>query len=292
MKKAFLQLHVAVLLAGFTGILGNLIELNEGIIVWYRMGIATLAMFLVIYFSGKNEHTPLKEKVKISGIGILSAIHWVFFFASIKYSNVSIALVCFSAVSFFTAFLEPLINRTRINFIEVLFGLFSIAGIYVIFHFDIQYQTGIILGLIAAFLAGLFPVYQKKALKTHSWSAVLTWQMAGGFIFLTLLMPFYIHYFSVEKLLPDAYDWWWLLVLALPCSVLAFYLSLNSLKQLSAFTVGISYNLEPIYGILLAFTIFKENRYLGNSFYTGIAIIGLTLILHAFYLKTLQKSPD
>lgn len=292
MKKAFLQLHIAVLLAGFTGILGNLIQLNEGIIVWYRMGIATLAMFLIINFSGKNEYPPLKEKVKISGIGILSAIHWVFFFASIKYSNVSIALVCFSAVSFFTAFLEPIINRTRINFMEVLFGLFSIVGIYVIFHFDAQYQTGIILGLIAAFLAGLFPVYQKKALKMHNWSTVLTWQMAGGFIFLTGLLPFYIIYFSVEKLLPGMYDWLWLLVLALPCSVVAFYLSLSSLKRLSAFTVGISYNLEPIYGIILAFIIFKENRYLGNSFYIGIAIIGLTLILHAFYLKTLQKSSD
>src|SRR5689334_7626396 len=143
MKKAFLQLHIAVFLAGFTGILGRLITLNEGMIVWYRLLFTAVTMWILFGAMKKLERIPLTDILKIGGVGFLAAMHWVTFYGSIKYSNVSVALVCFSAIGFFTALFEPLILRKRINWMELLLGLITIAGIYVIFRFDTRYKTGI-----------------------------------------------------------------------------------------------------------------------------------------------------
>src|SRR4029450_7884319 len=148
MKKAFFQLHFAILLAGFTGILGRLITLNEGLLVWYRLLISSVTMWILFSLTKQLQKVSIKDILKLTGIGFLAAIHWVTFYGSIKYANVSVALVCFSAVGFFTALVEPLLLRVRIKWIEVFLGLMVIAGIYLIFHFNPQYKTGIILGLI------------------------------------------------------------------------------------------------------------------------------------------------
>ncbi|HMG67516.1 MAG TPA: EamA family transporter, partial [Chitinophagaceae bacterium] len=144
MKKAFFQLHIAILLAGFTGVLGRLITLNEGLLVWYRLLISSVTMWILFSLTKKLQRISLKDILKLSGIGFLSAMHWVCFYGSIKYANISVGLICFSAVGFFTALFEPMIYRKRINGTEVLLGLIVIAGIYIIFHFDPKYKTGII----------------------------------------------------------------------------------------------------------------------------------------------------
>src|ERR1043165_3671735 len=141
MKKAFLQLHIAVFLAGFTGILGRLITLNEGMIVWYRLLITAITMWVLFGAMKKINRIPLADILKIGGVGFIAAMHWVTFYGSIKYSNVSVGLVCFSAIGFFTAILEPVILRKRFNWVEVLLSLVAIAGIALIFHFDPQYKT-------------------------------------------------------------------------------------------------------------------------------------------------------
>src|SRR5205814_2437911 len=128
-------------LAGFTGILGKLIELNEGLLVWYRMFITSVTMWVVFSLTKKIQKISFIDALKLSGIGFLAAIHWVSFYGSIKYANVSVALVCFSSVGFFTALLEPVILRERIKWTEVFLGLVVIAGIYIIFHFDSRYKT-------------------------------------------------------------------------------------------------------------------------------------------------------
>src|SRR5690606_16885994 len=156
MKKSFLQLHIAVLLAGFTGILGRLITLNEGLIVFYRLCITAITLWILFYLTNKLQHLSKKEMLPLSGIGFLSSLHWVFFYASIKYGNVSIGLICLSVISFFSAILEPLINRVRINTAELLFGMMNVVGIALIFHFDTRYKLGIALGLIAASFGALF----------------------------------------------------------------------------------------------------------------------------------------
>ncbi|WP_409966217.1 hypothetical protein PIECOFPK_00008 [Mycovorax composti] len=285
MKKSFLQLHIAVLLAGFTGILGRLITLNEGLIVFYRLCITAITLWILFYLTNKLQHISKKDMLQLSGIGFLSSLHWVFFYASIKYGNVSIGLICLSVISFFSAILEPLINRVRINTTELLFGMMNVVGIALIFHFDTRYKLGIALGLIAASFGALFPIFLKLKMTRINMQTVLTWQMTGGFLTFSLLLPFYLKVFPVETILPSANDWMWLFVLAWLCSVIAFQFSMNALKKLSAFTVNLSYSLEPIYGIIMAFLIFKENHHMSWGFYLGLSIILLTLTLHTLLLR-------
>jgi drug/metabolite transporter (DMT)-like permease len=289
MKKAFLQLHIAVFLAGFTGILGRLISFNEGMIVWYRLLFTAATMWLLFSLMKKLQRIPVYDILKISGVGFIAAMHWVTFYGSIKYSNVSVALVCFSSISFFTAFFEPLILKKRINITELFLGLLTMTGIYIIFHFDTQYKTGIIVGLISALLASLFPIYNREFLKRINVETMLTWQQTGGFIVLSILLPFYLQQFPTSNFLPGWKDLGWLLILSWFCSVIAFQLSANALKRLSAFTVNLTYNLEPVYGILLAFAVYKENEFLSKWFYIGFAIIAAALIIHIILLMRIER---
>jgi drug/metabolite transporter (DMT)-like permease len=289
MKKAFIQLHIAVFLAGFTGILGRLISFNEGMIVWYRLLFTSVTMWLLFGLGKKLKRIPLRDILKIGGVGFIAAMHWVTFYGSIKYSNVSVALVCFSSIGFFTALFEPLILRKKMNWVELLLGLLTIAGIYIIFHFDTQYKTGIIIGIISAILASLFPIFNREFLKRINVETMLTWQQTGGLVVLSALLPFYLQKFPVDKFIPGWEDFGWLLVLSWFCSVIAFQLSSNALKRLSAFTVNLSYNLEPVYGILLAFMVYRENEFLSKWFYTGFAIIAVALIVHIILLLRVEK---
>lgn len=289
MKKAFLQLHIAVFLAGFTGILGRLITLNEGMIVWYRLLITAATMWLLFSWMKKLHRLPFIDIWKIAVVGFIAAMHWVTFYGAIKYSNVSVALVCFSSISFFTALFEPLILKKKINCVELLLGMITIAGIYIIFHFDTQYKTGIIIGIISAVLAALFPIYNRELLKRMNVETLLTWQQTGGFLFLSVLLPVYWQYYPSESFWPGWENFGWLLVLAWFCSVLAFQLSGYALKRLSAFTVNLTFNLEPVYGILLAFAVYQENKYLSKWFYWGFVIIAAALIIHIILLIREEK---
>ena len=291
MRKAFLQLHIAVLLAGFTGVLGRLITLNEGLLVWYRLLFSSATLWILFYFTRKLRMISFKEFLKIFGVGLIAALHWVTFYGSIKYANVSVALVCFSAIGFFTAIFEPLVFRTRIDIWELLLGLMVIGGIYIIFHFDPQYKIGIVVGIISALLGSLFPIFNRVLLRTHSTETITVYELTGGFLALSIILPFYLRLFPANHLIPTLSDFWWLLVLSWLCTVLAFQLSMNALKKISAFTVNLSYNLEPVYGILLAFVIYQENRELKSSFYVGLSIIILAVALQTLdvYVKHRKK---
>ena len=289
MKKAFLQLHIAVFLAGFTGILGRLITLNEGMIVWYRLLLTAATMWILFGLMKKLQKIPLIEIIKISAVGFIAALHWITFYGSIKYSNVSVSLVCFSAISFFTALFEPIILKKKMNWTELTLGLITLSGIYIIFHFDTHYKTGIILGIISAVLASLFPIYNREFLKRMNVETMLTWQQTGGLIVLSVLLPFYLYRFPIDSFIPSLENLGWLFVLAWFCSVLAFKLSGNALKKLSAFTVNLTYNLEPVYGIILAFIVYKENEFLSKWFYVGFAVIAVALIIHVYLLVKEEK---
>ncbi len=297
MKKAFLQLHIAVFLAGFTGILGRLITLNEGLIVWYRLLFTAATMWILFGLMKKLRKISFVDIMKITGVGFIAAMHWVTFYGSIKYANVSVALVCFSAISFFTALFEPLILKKRLNRVELLLGLITLSGIYIIFHFDTQFKTGIVIGIISAVLASLFPIFNREFLKRINVETLLTWQQTGGLLMLSILMPFYLQKFPAGSYIPNLENLGWLLMLAWLCSVVAFQFSSNALKRLSAFTVNLTYNLEPVYGIILAFIVYKENKFLSKWFFVGFSIIAFALIIHIIMLakeekKIIVNAPD
>lgn len=284
MKKAFTQLHIAILLAGLTGILGKLISLNEGLLVWYRLLLTAPSLWLLALLRGQDIRIGRRDLWRIFGIGGIAALHWVAFYGSIKYSNVSVSLLCFSAIGFFTALLEPLIMRHKVDVVELLLGLLVIAGICLIFQVNPHFKTGIVIGLVSALLGSLFPVLNKRILRRVSSENVTLYELSGGFLVLTLLMPIYLWLFPAPSLLPTLSDWGWLLVLSWACTVLAFNLSMSALQKISAFTVNLSYNLEPVYGILLAFLLFREDRYLNGGFYIGFSLILLSIVLQTVRL--------
>lgn len=279
MKEAFIKLHVSILLAGFTGLFGKLISMNEGLQVWYRMFLAAVILFLILLGNGKLKRPPLREILKIGGTGLILGLHWVLFYGCIKIANVSIGVVCFSLVCFFTAFLEPLIIRRKISVREILFSLLTVAGIALIFQFDSRYRTGVLLGIISAALAALFTILNKRVGERHSSSTMLLYEMAGGCAGLTCLMPLYLHFFPVETVLPGRIDFIYLFLLAFVCTIGLYLLQIQALKKISAFTVNLSYNLEPLYSILLAMLLFGEAKELNFAFYAGLGLILLSVLL-------------
>ncbi|HEY4109063.1 DMT family transporter [Puia sp.] len=284
MKKAFIQLHAAVLLAGLTGVLGRLISLNAGLLVWYRLLLTAPSLWLLALLRKQSLRIDRRDLWRIFGIGGIAALHWVSFYASIKYSNVSVGLLCFSAIGFFTALVEPLLLRRRVDKVELMLGLLVIVGIFFIFQVDPHYKTGILVGLVSALLGSLFPVLNKRVLERVPAETVTLYELTGGFGFLTLLMPLYLYLFPAPSLVPTLPDWGWLLVLSWACTVLAFNLSMAALHKITAFTVNLSYNLEPVYGILLAFLLFREDKYMGGGFYIGFSLILLSIVLQTLRL--------
>jgi drug/metabolite transporter (DMT)-like permease len=279
MRKAFFQLHIAILFAGFTAILGKLISLNEGYLVAYRMFISAVTLAAILFFRKELMKLSWKKVLQLFAVGAIISLHWVSFYGSIKYSNVSVSVTCLSAIGFFTSLFEPIIMRRRIDIVEVLLGLLAIAGIYLIFNFYPEYKMGIIFGIISAMLACLFPIFNKTLLKEISPKTVTLYEMTGGFHALCFILPVYLHFFPATYFIPTPEDWFWLLILSWICTVFAFILSLNALKYLSPFTTNLSYNLEPVYSIIMAFIIFKENKFLGAGFYYGFALILLAVSL-------------
>ena len=281
MKKAFIQLHIAIFLAGFTGVLGRLITINEGLLVWYRMFFAALFLFILSFFNRRIKLLPWRQALPLIGIGSIVALHWVFFYGSVKYANVSVSLVCFSTMGFFSAFLDPLISKRKMDLLEILLGVMVMLGVYLIFHFDQGYRWGILYGIISSILAAIFTILNKKFVDKHDAQVITFYELGGGWLSLNLILPFYLQFVEYSSLVPSFSDFLWLLVLSLLCTVLAFNLSIRALKKISPFTVNLSYNLEPVYGILLAFVIYQEHLELGLSFYAGLFIIFLTVVLQS-----------
>lgn len=279
MKEAFIKLHLSILIAGGTGVFGRLISLNEGLLVWYRMMFASVMFFLLLSCLKKLRKVSFGDVAKIASVGLLLASHWIFFYGSIKASNVSIGVVCLSLMSIFTAIFEPLINRHRISLREILFSLVAVGGIVLIFHFDTRYRTGICMGVISSALASLFTIVNKKVAVNYTSSTMLMYEMLGGFLGLSCILPFYLHYFPVDSILPGTQDFIYLLCLASVCTVGLYILQIQVLKVISAFTVNLSYNLEPIYSIIGAMIIFQEAKDLNFSFYLGLGLIVLSVVL-------------
>ncbi len=289
MRKAFFQLHIAVLLAGFTAIFGKLILLNEGLLVWYRLLFSVIVIGIALRSKNKFEKIDQRDFIKITAVGLILALHWVLFYGSIKYANVSVGVVCLSAAGFFSSILEPVLLKTKFVFIEFIFGLIGLLGVYIIFDFHPQYKTGIIFGLLSALGSACFPMYNKKLLNRFNPITLTFYEFLGGLIMLTVFLPFYFIKFPPQYFIPTFSDLCWLLLLVVFCTVLAFVLQLMALKKISAFTSNLTYNLEPVYGVFLAFLIFNEHKLIDNHFYLGVAFIILAIGLQMIRVLTLAK---
>lgn len=287
LRKGFFQLHLSVVLAGFTGLFGRLISLNETTLVWYRVLFAAL---ILLVFTGLPK-VGWRKFFQIAGCGTLLALHWMLFYGSIKASNVSIGVVCFALVGFFTSIFEPLINRHRVSLSEVAFSLITVCGLVCIFSFDSRYRYGICIGVLSSAVCSLYAILNKRVSSDVRSRVMLMYQMAGGLVGVSVLIPFYLLAFPTTEpvmVVPSGENLWWLLSLALFCTVGLYILQIQALKVLSAFTVNLTYNLEPCYTILIAFIAFGEGREVNASFYAGIALVILSVVLQT--LRSLKQS--
>jgi drug/metabolite transporter (DMT)-like permease len=297
LKKALIQMHLAVLLWGFTGILGRLITLSAPVLVWYRMGLTALFIGIILSYRKLWQKVSAVDMRKIIGIGLLFAVHWVAFYASIKLANASIALVCLSTASVFTAVLDPLLNRKKINPLEVGLSLIAILGVYFIYamypaeesnpaavHTMENFPLGLGLGILASVISAIFTVFNKPLTSKYEPRLLVFYEMLTGFIFLTLLAPLYLYQYPGEKVLPMDWDIVWIFCLVYFCTVVGQSLAMSALKHLSTFTVTFSVNLEPVYGIILAFIFFKEHEQLSGGFYVGMGLIALSVLLQVTLL--------
>ena len=277
-RKAFWQLHISVMLAGFTGLFGKLITLNEVDIVWYRMLFTSL---ILMVFTGLPR-VGWKKFLQIAGCGALLGLHWMLFYSSIKASNVSIGVVCFALVGFFTAIFEPIVFHRKVSWAELLLSLITVAGLLCIFSFDARYRYGIAIGVVSSAVCALYAIFNKKV-SVGVWSrTMLMYQMSGGIVGASLIIPLYLMVFPSQQpvvVIPEGSNLWWMLCHALFCTIGMYLLQIQALKQLSAFTVNLTYNLEPCYTILLAFLFFGEARELNLSFYIGISLVILSVLL-------------
>lgn len=284
--RAYFFIHIAVLLFGFTGILGKLIDLPKGTLVWWRMLLTTASLLFLPGVIRAVRSIPKKDLLGLMGIGGIVAIHWVTFFLGIELSSVSVALTCMATTSFFTALLEPLMLRTPIRWLEVLVGVIVFPGILLV-HRSSEYEiTGIIVTLVSALLAAIFAILNKKMVDRYDSIAITLVELGSGWLVLCVLLPFYYMTWPDPRFLPaDGYDWLYLLALAFACTSFAYVISLLALKELSPFSVNLTINLEPVYSIILAFFIFGEHKNLSWTFYPGAGMILLAVFSYPFLQK-------
>jgi drug/metabolite transporter (DMT)-like permease len=239
------------------------------------VSLAVLAV--VLGFMGRLHKLPLKSFAKIAGCGFILALHWVAFYASIQASNVSIGVACIATCCFFTTLLDPLINRKRISLAEVLISFIAISGVLLIFSLDVRYRLGIALGLLAAAFYSLFALLNINVARvTGQGSAtMLLYELVGGVALLSLLVPF----LPSDSIVPQNHDILWLLLLGSVFTILPFLFQLHALRTLSAFTVNLAYNLEPIYSIVFAAILFGELQEVNFSFWLGVSLIIISVFI-------------
>lgn len=289
--KHFLHLHFLVFIAGFTGILGELITITAIPLVWFRMVIASVLMLIYIKIAKVKLKASPKSIVKFSLAGIIIALHWITFFGSIDESNVSIALAMFSTGAFFASFIEPIIYKRAVIWYEIVFGIMVIIGVFIITQSEFKYINGIILGISSAFFSSLFAVLNGSFLKRHTATVISFYEFLSGVFFISVFIYFFGEGFSTDFFRLSFSDFGYLFILASVCTAYAFIASVYIMKFISPFTVVLTYNLEPVYGILLAVLLFPEQEKMSPEFYYGAILIIATVMLNGFMknIKTLKR---
>jgi drug/metabolite transporter (DMT)-like permease len=285
--KSYLHLHLIVFIWGFTAILGALISLDALPLVWFRMLLAVFFISFYIYWKKIPIKVSRKTLLQFIFAGFIIAMHWFTFFKAIKVSNVSVTLACLSTGAFFASFLEPIFYGKKIVWYEVMLGLLVVLGLYIIFNVEGNYLFGIVLALTSAFLSALFAVINSKFIKSYDATVISFYELSGGVLFFSVILLFG-NQFSTSFFRLTVDDFIYLVILSSVCTAYAFIASTAVMKHLSAYTVMLTINLEPIYGIILAVLLFKEKEKMSVDFYIGALLILATVILN-IVLKTYRK---
>jgi drug/metabolite transporter (DMT)-like permease len=285
----YIHLHFLVIIAGFTAILGELITLDAIHLVWYRMSIGAVLMLVYILAKKTPLRIPLKVLFSLSVAGVIIALHWITFFAAINVSNISITLAMFSTGAFFASFIEPLFFKRKIIGYEILFGLIVIVGIVLITQTELKYILGIVLGISSALFSTLFAVLNGKFVQHYPPSIISFYEFISGILFISIFLAFREDGFNHAFFQISSSDWVYLLILASVCTAYAFIVSVHVMKYITPYTVVLTYNLEPIYGIILALVFFPESETMRPMFYIGAGIIIFTVLLNAVF-KNIKKT--
>ena len=289
--KDYLKLHFIVILWGFTAILGNEISLPSTEVVFYRTGLAAIALLFLLRIRKRSTRLDSAVLLKILGTGLIVAAHWALFFESARISTVSICLAGMATVTFWTSLLEPLFGKRRISGLEVVLGLVAILGLYLIFQFEIDNSWGLIMAIGSAFLSATFYVLNSLYTKKHSPYVITFYEMIGACIGLLIFIPIYqlmVLEVPVGYRLPSIDDLGFLIILSLVCTVYAFAESVELMRRISAFTVNLSINLEPVYGIIMAVLIYGEKERMSSGFYWGTLIILMSVLSYPILKRKLS----
>ncbi|PVX46901.1 EamA domain-containing membrane protein RarD [Flavobacterium sp. 103] len=288
--RSYLNLHLIVFIWGFTAILGALITIQSQFLVWYRMFFA--AIFIAVFLAVKKKSFKVAPKslVKFIIVGLLIALHWIFFFEAIKVSTVSITLSVFSLGAFFASLLEPLFYGRKVLWYEVFFGLIIIAGLGLIMQVEINYWSGMLLALVSIILGVLFTLINGKLIADHDPSVISFYEFLAGFIFISIYFLFQGS-FNADFFVLSAKNWILILILASICTAYAFTASVKVMRQLSPYTVMLTTNLEPVYGIVLAFFIIGGKEKMSTEFYIGAVVIVITVLLNGI-IKHYRKEDE
>lgn len=280
--KSLIHFHFIVFIFGFTAILGSLISIDSLELVWYRMAIASIVLLIYAAVFKKQITVPKSLILKLLISGMIIALHWVTFFKAIKVSNVSITLSILSLGAFLTSFLEPLFYGRKIILYEIIFGLIVIVGMSLIFNSQYHYLEGIIYALISVLLSVFFGLINGKLIKEASSLAISIYELLGGVLLISIILLFNdrvdSEFFDISKI-----DFYWLLILATVCTAYAFVISVDVLKHLSPYSLMISINMEPVYGIILAIIFLNESKDLSSNFYLGFILIFSSVILNGVF---------
>tara|TARA_B110000977_G_scaffold39367_1_gene52828 strand:- start:55 stop:933 length:879 start_codon:yes stop_codon:yes gene_type:complete len=283
----YFHLHFIVFIWGFTAVLGDLITIEAVPLVWHRMLLGSLFVLIYIIYNKGMLKVSLRSLIKFAFVGLLIALHWLAFFSAVKVSNVSITLAMMSTGAFFASFLEPIFFKRKIIGYEVIFGLIVIIGLYIIFKVESEYLSGILLALLASFLGALFSIFNGMMVKSHNATVISFYELLFGVVFITLYILFTDGFDNAFFNLSGS-DWTYLIILASICTAYAFIASVHVMKWISPYTVMLTTNMEPVYGILLALLILGEKEYMSPTFYLGAIIILITVVLNGI-IKTRKK---
>ena len=287
-KSKYFQLHFIVFLWGLTPVLGKLITLQALDLVFWRLVFAILSLAIFLFYKKIKIEFTFKQFLVMMLMGFIVGMHWFFFYHAIKVSNVSIAMTGFSTITLFASILQPILLKKKFFWGDAFYGILILIGIGIILNFETNAFLGILYGTLAAFTGAFFGIYNGKLITVHNSSLITIVEFIGALVFI-LIVKYLIGNYSLTLESLNLKNLYWLLFLSVICTTLAFTLSVEIMKYLTPFTVIITNNLEPVYGVVISILIFGQSELMSNQFYFGAVIILFCVFSYPFFKKRVER---